>query len=131
MTVHPESVSADASVRDAAQKMRDRDIGDVLVLADGQVAGIVTDRDIAVRLAASGLDASATSVGEICTRHLATVSPEDQVGRAVELMREQTVRRLPVVDNGSLVGIVSLGDLAVDLDERSVLAEISAAAPDK
>jgi len=100
-------------------------------MAHGQLAGIVTDRDIAIRLAAAGLDASTTRVGEICTRDLRTVAPDDDVNRAVELMREQAVRRLPVVDNGSPVGVVSLGDLAVDLDQRSALAEISAAEPDK
>ena len=68
-------------------------------------------------------------MGDICSRDLTTVAPTDSLGHAVTLMRDKAVRRLPVVEGGSVVGIVSIGDLAVDRDRRSALADISAAPP--
>jgi CBS domain-containing protein len=111
----------------AAREMRDRDIGDVLVLDDdGYLAGIVTDRDIAVRAVAEGRDPSGVSVDEICTSgDLVTTSPADEVDEAAEVMRQAAVRRLPVVDGGKVVGMVTLGDLAIQADPSSALADIS------
>ena len=82
------------------------------------------------RALAEGADPNTTAVGDICSRELTTLKPTDSVGQAVRLMREKAVRRLPVVeDTGWVVGIVSIGDLAVDRDRRSALADISAAPP--
>jgi CBS domain-containing protein len=100
----------------------------VLVTDEGRLAGVVTDRDIAVQIVADQRP-SGTAVAEIYSRAAITCSSSDDVERAVALMREHAVRRLPVVDEGRLVGVVSLGDLAIDRDQRSALAAISAAPP--
>lgn len=130
MTTDPITIPQRASVQEAAQAMRDSDIGDVIVLDDSeQVCGIVTDRDIAVRFVAEGKDPAGTLLGEIYSRELQTLSPKDSVGDAVRLMSEKAIRRLPVVDEGKPVGIVSIGDLAATQDPDSALADISAAPP--
>jgi signal-transduction protein with cAMP-binding, CBS, and nucleotidyltransferase domain len=119
-----------ASVRDAARAMRDEGIGDVIVLDDaGMTCGIVTDRDIAVRAVAEGRDTTEMAVAEICSRELQTVSSDDTVGDAVQLMTEKAIRRLPVVKDGRLVGVISIGDVAVSREPDSALAEISSAPP--
>jgi CBS domain-containing protein len=130
MTSDPISIPQSAPVQEAAQVMRDSDIGDVIVLDDSdKICGIVTDRDIATRVAAEGKDPRETLLGEICSRDVQALSPDDSVGDAVKLMSDRAVRRLPVIENGAPVGIVSLGDLAVAKDPESALADISGAAP--
>jgi len=127
MTENPVTLPRSASISEAAKRMRDDDIGDVIVMDDGDMCGLVTDRDIVVRAVAEGADPQFTKVDEICTHELVTVGPDDSLQQTVRLMRERAVRRVPVVDGGRPVGIVSLGDLAIELDERSGLADISAA----
>jgi CBS domain-containing protein len=127
MTENPVTLPRSASISEAAKRMRDDDIGDVIVMDDGDMCGLVTDRDIVVRAVAEGADPQFTKVDEICTHELVTVGPDDSLQQTVQLMRERAVRRVPVVDGGRPVGIVSLGDLAIELDERSGLADISAA----
>lgn len=122
-----------STIADAARLMRDCDIGDVLVTRDGnKVAGIVTDRDLVVRCLADGAAADAT-VDFACSEELTTVPVTSSADDAVRLMRERSLRRLPVVDGGRIVGIVSLGDLAMARDEQvgssSALGDISAAEP--
>lgn len=130
MTPDPVCVGTGATVADAACAMRDRDVGDVLVTDDdGGIVGIVTDRDIAVRAAAGGADPSRTEIGEVCSSELKTLTPEQSIDDAIALMGDQALRRLPVVEDGHPVGIVSLGDLAVERDRESVLGQVSAAAP--
>jgi len=130
LMAEPVTVPADTTLTEAARLMRDADIGDVIVANEqGRPNGLVTDRDIVVRGIAEGHVPDDTTVGDICTRDLATVGPDDAVERAVELMREYAVRRLPVVDGDQLVGVISLGDLAIERDESSALADISAAEP--
>ena len=129
MTSDPVTMSESATIASAAQAMRDADIGAVIVMRDNDVSGILTDRDTTVRAVAEEKDPRRTTIGEVYTRNPTTVAPSDEINRAVELMREQAVRRLPVVENGKPVGIVSIGDLAVDRDPRSALADISAAPP--
>jgi CBS domain-containing protein len=131
MTRDPRTVNASDTVLDAARVMRDNDIGDVIVMDDGQVAGIVTDRDIVVRGVAEGRDLDSTEVREVCTAGVETIAPEASVDDALALMREKDIRRLPVAKNGRPVGIVSLGDLAVEREPDSTLADISAASPDQ
>jgi CBS domain-containing protein len=130
MTSNPVTMPGTASVHEAAHAMRDQDIGDVIVIENNQVCGIITDRDIAVRVVAEAKDPTTTALADICSHSLLTVKPTDSVEHAVRLMRTHTVRRLPVVEEGKAVGIVSLGDLAVERDPDSVLGEISAAPPD-
>jgi CBS domain-containing protein len=131
MTTNTRTVNADATVVDAARVMRDSDIGDVIVTDDGQVTGILTDRDIVVRGVAEGRDAESTAVSEICTTGVQAIEPGASVDDALRTMREHDIRRLPVVKNGRPVGIISLGDLAVEREPDSTLADISAAAPDQ
>jgi CBS domain-containing protein len=131
MTRDPRTVDATGTIADAARKMRDADIGDVVVVESGQVAGIVTDRDIVIRGVADGLDPDSTAVSDICTTAVETLEPDTSVDDAVRLMRENDIRRLPVTKDGRPVGIVSLGDLAVEREPDSALADISAASPDQ
>jgi signal-transduction protein with cAMP-binding, CBS, and nucleotidyltransferase domain len=127
MTMAPVKVRPSATVAQVAKLMRDKDIGAVLV-DDGDVTGVVTDRDLVVRVLADERGA-ATAVGTVCTLHPLCLKPDDDVDAAVETMREHAVRRVPVVDHGAAIGMVSLGDLARLRDPDSVLGEISAAAP--
>jgi CBS domain-containing protein len=131
MTTNPRTLKVDDTVLEAAQLMRDNDIGDVIVVEDGQVTGIVTDRDIAVRDVAEGRDPESTPLGDIATTGIHAIEPGASVDDALRMMREHDIRRLPVVKNGRPVGIVSLGDLAVEREPDSTLADISAAAPDQ
>ena len=130
MTKQVKSVRADTSVLEVARIMRDKCIGDVLVTEpDGTLCGIVTDRDIVVRAAATDLPLDKTWIGQICTDDLVYVNPDTSVEEAVRLMREHAIRRIPVVQSQRAVGIVSIGDLAKLKDPDSALADISAAAP--
>jgi CBS domain-containing protein len=130
MTTNPETLPESTTVREAAETMRANDIGDVVIVDDnGAISGILTDRDIVVRVVAEGRDPRVTRIGDIGSRELTAASPDDPVDRAVQLMRERAIRRLPVVDKGKPVGIVSIGDLALDRDPDSALADISAAPP--
>jgi CBS domain-containing protein len=131
MTHDPRTVDADASVVDAAREMRDGDVGDVIVTRDGQVSGIVTDRDIAIRAVAEGRAPESTPVREVATEDVRALEPTQSIDEAVQAMREHDIRRLPVVDGGRPVGILSLGDLAVERDPESVLADISTGSPDQ
>ncbi|WP_369274421.1 CBS domain-containing protein [Streptomyces sp. R11] len=129
MTPGVVAVRPDASLVEAAQLMRAQDIGDVVV-ADGQdVVGVLTDRDITVRAVADGADPLTVSVRSVCTRNPVVIDPGERLSVAVALMREHAVRRLPVVENGLPVGVLSLGDLAETEDPGSALADISRAAP--
>src|SRR5918996_2872751 len=130
MTSNPVTMPGTVSVHEAARAMRDADIGDVIVIENNQVCGIITDRDIAVRVVAEAKDPATTALADICSHSLLTVTPTDSVEHAMRLMRTHAIRRLPVVEEGKAVGIVSLGDLAVERDPNSVLGEISGAPPD-
>jgi CBS domain-containing protein len=129
MTPDPVTLPADSTCLDAAKEMKKGDIGDVLVMEGDRLCGIVTDRDIAVRAVAEGKDPAELQLREFCTRDLTTLSPDDSWEDAVRLMREKDIRRLPVVEGNKPVGIVSLGDLAVQMDAKSALGDISAAPP--
>jgi CBS domain-containing protein len=129
MTENPKTVEAGATLEEAAKLMAGEDVGNVLVVENGEVKGIVTDRDIVVRAIAKGESPSDTSVREVATTDLETLSPDASVEDAIRKMEERDVRRLPVVDDGKPVGIVSLGDLAKARDKDSALADISSASP--
>jgi len=130
MTKDPLTVAEGAPVSEAARIMRDANIGDVLVTRpDGSVCGIVTDRDLALNVIAEGADPGSMTVRDVCNHRIESVGSGDPVDRAVGMMRDQAIRRLPVIDDGELVGIVSLGDLAMERDPSSALADISQAPP--
>lgn len=124
-------LEASASVLDAARRMRDSSIGDVLVTDNGKLCGIVTDRDLVVRCLAKAADPAATRLKEVCSAELVTLAPDDDFQDAVQLMNDHAVRRLPVVDGDNVVGIISLGDLSVAQDRESALGGISAAPPNQ
>ncbi|AEV18585.1 CBS domain protein [Geobacillus thermoleovorans CCB_US3_UF5] len=113
---------------EAAVKMRDFNVGAIPIVDDGRLVGMITDRDIVVRGMAEKRPGS-TAVTEVMSRDLVTLSPDDSVQKAADMMARHQIRRLPVVENGRLVGIISLGDLATNRysDERAgrALSEIS------
>ncbi|HEX4810598.1 MAG TPA: CBS domain-containing protein [Bryobacteraceae bacterium] len=127
MTSNPICLPASTPIREAARTMRDNDIGDVVVEKAGKLCGIVTDRDIVVRAIADGKNLETIDLESICSKDMTSLSPEQNDEDAVRLMREKSIRRLPVIEKGEVVGIVSLGDLAVLNDPRSVLGHVSAA----
>jgi CBS domain-containing protein len=129
MTTDVVQLQVDTTLNDAARTMREEDIGDVVVMDDDRLVGLVTDRDIVVRAVAEGLNPQTTTLGAVVSKELATVRPDSTALEAALLMRERAVRRLLVCDDDQLVGILSIGDLAVDIDPESVLAGISEAAP--
>ncbi|MBA3422477.1 MAG: CBS domain-containing protein [Thermoleophilaceae bacterium] len=131
MTVAPETVQASAPARDAARAMRDGDLGAIVVLDGGALYGIVTDRDVAIRLVAEDRDPATTIVGDIASRDPTAIESDRPEEDAVALMRERALRRLPVVEDGQPVGILTLGDLAVERDSDSALADISASDPNR
>ena len=129
MTDRVVTVPSTASLMDASKAMADHDIGDVIVVDDGNVSGIVTDRDIVVRAIAKGSEPKTTRVSEVLSGQVQTLGPDASIGEAVRMMTEGAIRRIPVVEGGRPVGIVSIGDLAVERDADSALADISAANP--
>jgi CBS domain-containing protein len=126
MTPNPRTVSPSDSLADAAKIMRDADVGAVVVTESDVVTGILTDRDIVVRAIAEGASpAEATVADAVEDRDLKTVTPDQSVDDVIALMRDEKVRRIPVVEDGRAAGIVSIGDLALDREPRSALAQIS------
>jgi len=116
MTRSVECVSPEDTIKAAARKMRDLDVGPMPVCGDaGRLVGMITDRDIAVRAVAEGLDPNTTPVREAMTEGILFCSEDQDVAQAAAMMREQQVRRLVVLDaDRKLVGIVSLGDIATE-----------------
>jgi signal-transduction protein with cAMP-binding, CBS, and nucleotidyltransferase domain len=131
MTAKPAIVKPDTSLADVARVMRDKNVGCVLVSEDHSLRGLVTDRDLVVRGIAQHADPERTGVSEVASDVTATVGPDDDIGRAIGLMRERSVRRVVVMEGDRPVGVVSIGDLAMERDPNSVLADISAAEPNR
>ena len=131
MTPDPVTLIESETLANAAKAMKEFDIGDVIVLDDtsARVKGIATDRDIVVRAIAEEADPTRTTLASIVSEDLVFVAPSDPIDKAVRLMRDRAVRRLPVVEGDLAVGILSMGDLALQLDRSSALAEVSAAPP--
>jgi CBS domain-containing protein len=129
MTPNPRSVDSRASAVEAARVMRDENVGIVPMTEGDRLVGTVTDRDIAVRVVAEGRDPESTTVGEIASRELVTIDPQQGLDEALRLMARHQVRRLPVVEeDGKLVGIVAQADIAQHAsDEQTgdVVEEIS------
>lgn len=132
MTSDLATVEPQTSVAAVARMMRDENIGAVLVTEGERLRGLVSDRDLVVRAVAEGGDPNNTTVADACSDDLVTVGPDDDLSLVVDVMREHSVRRVPVVDQGQhAVGIVSIGDLAIERDPGSALGDISAARPNR
>jgi CBS domain-containing protein len=129
MTKDVSTVESSSTIAEAARLMRDNDTGAIIIADGGDMRGLLTDRDIAVRAIAEGRSPDETTVGEIASTDLVSLEPSSTIDDAVKAMRKANVRRLPVVEGGSPVGIISLGDLAMARDEESALADISSASP--
>src|SRR5438105_8174797 len=104
MTENPVMLEMKDTLVEAARKMRDENIGDVLVMKDGKLCGIVTDRDITIRATAEGKDPNQVKLADICSQELITIAPDSSVENAVKLMRGKALRRLPVVEGDKPVG---------------------------
>lgn len=131
MTTPPATLAGHQTVTAAARVMEAQNVGDVIVTDNSEILGVVTDRDIAVRAVAWGRDPNTTTLREICSDEPVVVETDTKLDDAAELMGKHAIRRLPVVDNGRLVGVVSLGDLAARQDPSSPLGEISSAPPNR
>jgi CBS domain-containing protein len=118
MTENPRSIGASASVVEAARLMRDQHIGSLPITDDEKLVGMITDRDIATRVVAEAADPETTSVGDIHSRDIISVEPDKDLEEALQLMARHQVRRLPVVENGRLVGIVAQADIALKENEQ-------------
>jgi CBS domain-containing protein len=128
MTRDVRACEPNATVADAAKVMAQGDVGPVPIVEDGRLVGIVTDRDIVVRVVAEGRDANVTTVKEIASTDLVTVAPGDDLDEALNLLAQRQVRRLPVVEGERLVGIVAQADIArlgKDKKTGEVVEEIS------
>lgn len=127
MTADPATIDSSQPIIEAARLMRTADTGVLVVTADGAVSGVVTDRDITVRAVAEGRDVQTTPVAEVTSTDVESVGPDASLAQVVQTMRSRAVRRIPVVEGGRVVGIVSIGDLAMEVDPGSALADVSAA----
>jgi CBS domain-containing protein len=126
MTENPRSIGASASVVEAARLMREGHIGSLPITDDEKLVGMITDRDITTRVVAEGVDPTATSVGDVYSRELISVAPDHDLEEALQLMARHQVRRLPVVEDGRLVGIVAQADIALREDETKTGALVEA-----
>jgi CBS domain-containing protein len=129
MTSNPRSIEPSTMVADAASLMKSDDVGSLPIVEGDQLVGMVTDRDIVIRVVAEGKDLQGTTVGEIASRDLVTVDPEQDLDEALRLMSQHQVRRLPVAEeDGRLVGILAQADIAregKDAQTGQVVQEIS------
>jgi len=119
MTTEIKKATPDNTLADIAAMMRDEDVGALPVVQDGELRGIVTDRDIVVRAIAEGKEPTTATVQEVLSEELESVEPDDDVEDAADLMASRQIRRLPVVQRGKLIGMVSLGDIAVKHEEST------------
>jgi CBS domain-containing protein len=119
MTEEPRSIGASASVVEAARLMREEHIGSLPITDDENLVGMITDRDITTRVVAEAADPKTTVVGDVYSRDLISVEPDKDLAEALQLMARHQVRRLPVVENGRLVGIVAQADIALNEKEKN------------
>ena len=128
MTPDPVGVYYDQTITETARLMRDAGVGAVLVVSGESLSGVVTDRDMVIRALAEGAGPD-TPVGPLCSPKLVGVDAGADLAEAERLIRENAIRRLPVIDNGQIVGMVSIGDLAVSANGDTPLAAVSQAQP--
>lgn len=129
MTPNPRTASPETNVTELAGMMRANDTGFIPIVEDGQLKGVVTDRDIVIRAIADGRSPEECSAQDVCSTGIVTVSASESANTAARQMRDAHVRRVAVVDDDRFVGVVAIGDLAPVLDPDSALAEISSAPP--
>lgn len=128
MTSNVRAAASTESLADAAQMMKEEDVGSLPVVEDDRLIGILTDRDIIVRAVAERVDPQSISVGDVASRELVTVEPDQDLDEALSLMARHRVRRLPVVADGRLVGILAQADVAIEAEGKNageMLEEIS------
>lgn len=118
MTPGVRSVAPSDSVTEAAQAMKEQDVGSLPVVEAERLVGMVTDRDIIVRAVAEQVDPQTLTVGDVASGDLVTVEPDEDLEEALALMGRHRVRRLPVVENGRLVGVVAQADVALEANEK-------------
>lgn len=126
MTKEVKSVTADLSACKAAELMATLDVGAIPIVKDGGTPiGVITDRDLALRVVARNLDAGMTKVRDVMTREIATLPTTSDVREAAELMKQRQIRRIVVLDdNKKIAGVVSLGDLAVSCKDEKLAGEV-------
>ena len=129
MTANPKTVSPETTAMEAAKLMATEDVGSLPVIVDEQLVGIVTDRDLVIQLVARGLDPKNVRIADVYTEQPAVASPDEQLDEALERMAQEQVRRLPVVSDGHLVGMLAQADVARSARPEStgqMVEEISA-----
>jgi CBS domain-containing protein len=124
MTEDPRSIGASEPVVDAARLMREQHVGSLPVTDNEKLVGMITDRDITTRVVAEAADPKMISVGDVYSRDLISVEPDEDLDEALQLMARHQVRRLPVIENGSLVGIVAQADIALRENEKKKTGEL-------
>ena len=125
MTKAPATCSGQSPVREAAQLMEREGVGAIPVCENGKLEGILTDRDIAVRVVAGGLNPQETRIADVMTRDPECVKADDRIDRALEVMESRQVRRIPVIDaGGKLVGIIAQADIATRLNDDHATGEV-------
>jgi CBS domain-containing protein len=129
MTADPRTVKADDPVVEAARIMEEEDVGSVPVVAgDNVLVGMITDRDIALRVVAAGRDPRATTAGEVATKDVSAAYPDEPLDEALEQMAYRQVRRLPVIENDRVVGILAQADVVQEVKDKKagqLIEEIS------
>jgi len=120
------SISADASVLDAIKTMAERAVGSLLVMQGDELQGIVTERDYARKVIIKGRSSETTAVGEVMTAEVCTAAVQDTVNNCMTVMTERKIRHLPVVDDGKVVGMISIGDLvqAIITDQQEEIEHL-------
>lgn len=119
MTTQPASVERSRPVAEAARLMRDQNVGSLPVVEEGRLIGMITDRDIVVRLVAEGRELESTSVGEAYSDQPVTVEPEQDLDDALTLMARYQIRRLPVTEGDRLIGMLAQADIALEEKEKT------------
>jgi CBS domain-containing protein len=120
MTSDPRTIERSTSVQEAARMMRDEDVGPMPIVENGSITGILTDRDIVLRVVAEGKDPSSTTAGDVASRDLVTIDPDQTLDEALRLMAQHQIRRLPVCEeDGKLVGIVAQADVALEAHDQA------------
>ena len=129
MTTAVAYLNPQASITEAAQLMQKHNVGSIPVCDENGIVGIITDRDIVVRNVAHGTDPHNTKIQDVMTSHVRAATPDMEADEVAKLMAQNQIRRVPVVDNNHLVGMVSLGDMATDqrydFEASEALSEIS------
>lgn len=129
MTKAVATIGPDATIKEAAQTMQQHNVGSIPVVDTNGLVGIVTDRDIVIRNIAQGQDPMSTPIKNVMTSQVTTVTPEEDVQSISQMMASRQIRRVPVIENQKLIGMVSLGDIATtgmtNMEASEALTEIS------